>query len=1108
MTGFNVKADYITIKGFTITTLADDGIGINMTQGGFCDYEDNLIQYNTWGGINLWALPANPAAVHDCTIRNNILYRNGQYGMQIMGQNNLIEGNDISGTIQYHPCEKSNATVSWLDADGIKFHGGGHRFIGNKIHDINYGSSGHATGIPCNLENLANASMDYNEDPHIDCFQTFDGDKVAGHDIVFDRKYCGYNPLDTYSSDYALAGKVFQFENAYNIVIKNSISVANLAAIINNSHDISFLNSTFYGNPNNNYSQGIQLENSTYNITIKNNIFAYQQNGTGSISSNTTIAGLSVGYNCVYTYGKKPSRPADPGDVWNLNPLFVNETGDLHLQPASPCIDKGTDTGVSADFDGVSRPQGAGYDMGAYEAAGAASTGTSTITTTSTSTPIRTPTATGTRTNTPSASNTPTPTATSTNTRTRTPTVTNTPTKTATSTNTRTRTPTVTDTPTKTANSTHWRTRTPTVTIPPTKTATSTNTRTRTPTVTNTPTKTATSTNTRTRTPTVTNTPTKTATSTYTPTRTLTINSTPTKTLLPSSTSSPSPILQTLAFFVDGVNGSDSNPGTSRDKAWKTIQKAANSVSAGATITVLAGNYPERVQMKTSGSSGKMITFLAEGAVTMNGFTVTADYVRISGFDISNTPDDWSNGYGIYYKGAYCVIDNNYVHFATHGGIVLRADVSDYGVTHDCVVRNNRLYRNSQAGIEVYGTNNLIEGNDISGSIQNHPAWANIPSWVDANGIYFFGSGHVFRGNVIHDFSYADPYNTNPNFDCFQTFANSGHLAASNVLIEGNTCEAAVVLNSTTYGRGFAIEGASGVVIRNNIFRAFVGARVNNSSGIRVLNNTFLGDLSFGSFGGSDGVIFKSASSSAVINNIFYNIAGTAENVNSASSATIATNLIYRSDGATPAGPHSSTDRWMVDPRFVDPVGNYRLQPGSPAVDAGTSIADVTTDFNRIPRPQGGRLRHRRLRGPRRLCRYAHAIHNRYTDGRGDRHAHADPNHHRHADQHRDGDLHPNPVADHGSDQCAVPSARPQPLRRPRPQRRPRPVPTRRPPPRRSPPLRSGSRRPTNRYADQHRSADRRGDFVALAHPNGNVHRPAAAGGNLVHPRRDSRHAK
>jgi parallel beta-helix repeat protein len=366
MKGFSLSADYINILGFTVINLDDRGVGIRVENAGFCNIENNDIRFCTMGGIRLWALPDNPAGVHDCIVRNNTLYRNGMFGIEVMGQNNLIEGNDISETIQHHPCNVTYANNTWLDADGILFHGGGHIFRNNRIHNISYGPAGYTTGTTCSLANLQNLANDYNDDPHIDCFQTYAGDKVPGHDIVFDANYCN-NP--DYLPDFSLAGKAFESEFGYNLLFKNNLTISNLVALITNGNNITFANNTFIGNANNAYSQGIQLTNDT-NTIVKNNIFAYQENGIGSIWTNDNISQttLSAGFNCVYRKGGDPWRAKDPGDVWGLNPLFVNEaSGDYHLQSGSPCIDKGTDIGVTDDLDGRSRPQGVGFDIGAYE---------------------------------------------------------------------------------------------------------------------------------------------------------------------------------------------------------------------------------------------------------------------------------------------------------------------------------------------------------------------------------------------------------------------------------------------------------------------------------------------------------------------------------------------------------------------------------------------------------------------------------------------------------------------------------------------------------------------------------------------------------------------
>lgn len=53
----------------------------------------------------------------------------------------------------------------------------------------------------------------------------------------------------------------------------------------------------------------------------------------------------------------------------DLDPLFVDAvSGDLRVEPASPCVDAGDpETDMTEDIDRNPRPSGSGYDMGAYE---------------------------------------------------------------------------------------------------------------------------------------------------------------------------------------------------------------------------------------------------------------------------------------------------------------------------------------------------------------------------------------------------------------------------------------------------------------------------------------------------------------------------------------------------------------------------------------------------------------------------------------------------------------------------------------------------------------------------------------------------------------------
>src|SRR5205823_7591456 len=104
---------------------------------------------------------------------------------------------------------------------------------------------------------------------------------------------------------------------------------------------------------------------------VKNN--AIYDHGTSSspyIQVDSGASGVDIGFNSISkSNGQAPIGSPYPGDLWMVNPLFVNfASRDFHLQSTSPLINKGTTlSAVTNDYDGVSRPQGAGYDIGGFE---------------------------------------------------------------------------------------------------------------------------------------------------------------------------------------------------------------------------------------------------------------------------------------------------------------------------------------------------------------------------------------------------------------------------------------------------------------------------------------------------------------------------------------------------------------------------------------------------------------------------------------------------------------------------------------------------------------------------------------------------------------------
>jgi parallel beta-helix repeat protein len=454
-------------------------------------------------------------------------------------------------------------------------------------------------------------------------------------------------------------------------------------------------------------------------------------------------------------------------------------------------------------------------------------------------------------------------------------------------------------------------------------------------------------------------------------------------------------------YYVDGINGNNKNPGTTQELAWKTIQKAADTLIAGNIVIIKAGNYAaERVQLTQSGNSGAMITYLADGAVTTKGFIIQANYITIRGFEIANTDYrrwDREKSSGIFIRGSNNVIENNIIHDASLNGIFIYSAPSEPTASSNNIIRNNQLFHNELAGIEVNGHNNLIEGNEVWGTVQCHPTLMAVEdiasdnngqkcpdypavSGLDADGMRFFGGGHIIRKNYIHDIVFGPDginpsigdYNDAPHIDCFQTFGPySNFVEATNITIEQNRCaELYVHGDGTAHGSGVTLGGQpNNITIKNNIFFAYGGVATYNttvnSHHIYVLNNTFINDLSFNIYHPL-GVGLENSPYSVIKNNIFYNHNyHTVYILTDTGTAQVDYNLAYNNDGTIPpcvawgnwntCQPTSNHELWNVNPQFVDPAsGDYHLHATSPAIDAGYNLGNlVINDFEGIIRPQG-----------------------------------------------------------------------------------------------------------------------------------------------------------
>jgi len=407
------------------------------------------------------------------------------------------------------------------------------------------------------------------------------------------------------------------------------------------------------------------------------------------------------------------------------------------------------------------------------------------------------------------------------------------------------------------------------------------------------------------------------------------------------------------ATYYVATNGNDSNTGTSRDTPLKTIQKAADKMVPGDTCLVLPGSYNERVQITRSGASGQPIVYQAEGSsVITQGFTITADYIQIIGFEITDTINDWRDGAGIHLEGKYGEVKSNYIHDVTRVGIQVWSSEKDSPNTSNCTISGNRIVKAGLSGIDIYGRNHLVENNDISRTLQYPAKLTNPPTWVDADGMRFFGSGHTILKNRIHDILMSDPENKDPHIDCFQTWG-----PAYNIVFEQNFCD-----NPNDEMQGFMISETDSpvqnLVVKNNVIKAFRPLNVFNCENIVIVNNSFKSELSYKGASGY-GIELHNSPNAKVKNNLFYDVGRHSYPYlfkDSASEAGLDAgyNCHFISDGTAPAGTPWSNDLWQVDPKVVNvSVNDFRLQSGSPLINAGANLSEVANDYDGISRPQG-----------------------------------------------------------------------------------------------------------------------------------------------------------
>jgi hypothetical protein len=348
--GVTETVAYVRIENFEITDIHEEGI---TGQGGFFLQDTEHVQIvrnfvhdlnpdpSSYGYIGIRG--SGHGNLH-VVVKENTLYRVQGTGISIVGRNWLVEGNELS-----HGLDANTDSGEHVggDSDAMRFFGSNHVIRNNHAHDY--------------------LDEEQYGDPHIDCFQTFSvyPESQFAHHILIEGNLCDnfgqMLMIEDSSEDEGTGNKV------HHITFRNNIFVNARAVGINGSRADRF---TFVNNvmADGHYA-GFGLVQSPY-LTVLNNIF-YHNGGGSQIIDHETKVGSIWDYNVHepdFTW--PPKQPEyDQHGMYGVDPRFVNPgTGDFYLRVDSPAIDQGIEVAeFNYDRDTTIRPQGATWDIGAYE---------------------------------------------------------------------------------------------------------------------------------------------------------------------------------------------------------------------------------------------------------------------------------------------------------------------------------------------------------------------------------------------------------------------------------------------------------------------------------------------------------------------------------------------------------------------------------------------------------------------------------------------------------------------------------------------------------------------------------------------------------------------
>lgn len=384
-----------------------------------------------------------------------------------------------------------------------------------------------------------------------------------------------------------------------------------------------------------------------------------------------------------------------------------------------------------------------------------------------------------------------------------------------------------------------------------------------------------------------------------------------------------------IDYFVDSVNGSDSNPGTSEDQPWQTLAPVhARHFLPGEVVGLKRGSsFSGGLAIDDSGVEGNPIIFTSYG-------TGEKPIIRNSG--------QWSSCVRI--VADWVIVEGLFLEGAHEAGVFI-ARGADNNLVQDCEVTDVGI------GVAVRGEHNLVTGNHVHDlhMVRNTPGGDDD---YGAVGIWFFDSNNEasynilaackapsydygFDGGVFEFYGVADNnyfhhnWGTRSNYG-FEVSGGSANnnVVAYNVLVDNGGGVAALHIHEGGYGsdvQNFRFENNVVVETQNAAYSVFWFSDTPTADTLIMRNNIFRIDRTQYVF---------NRSSFTHDHNLYHVLSES-------------THMSHRDSFVAGEG------ELFADPLFVDAAGeDFHLQVDSPAIDAGVELG-YSIDYEGRPVPVG-----------------------------------------------------------------------------------------------------------------------------------------------------------